>query len=387
MKWLLFSLIFLFLSLSGLQAQEEARRNRPGGEYLFTVQKEIPVNGIEDQGSTSTCWSFSSLSFLESELLRMGKGSHDFAEMFIVRHTYEAKADLYVRMHGQMNFGPGGAFHDVPQMIARHGIVPESVYEGLRLGYDGHRHGEMDDMLKALVDAVVKNPDRALSPRWREAFAAVLDAYLGPLPETFEYQGETYTPQSFAASLGLDTDDYVELTSYTHHPYYSEFVMEVPDNWNWSRIHNLPLDDLIETIDYALENDYTVAWAADVSEKTFSWQNGVAIVPETDYNQLSASARDALFQSPQPEKTITPELRQAAFDNYQTTDDHGMHIVGLAHDQHGTKYYIVKNSWGESNYCGGYLYASEAYVRYKTMDIMLHREAIPKRIRKQLGMK
>ena len=380
------TLLLLLIAFLPLSAQEEARRNRADGEYLFTVEQEIPVNGIENQGSSSTCWSFSTLSFLESELMRMGKGSHDFAEMYIVRQTYAAKADLYVRMHGQMNFGAGGAFHDVPQVIAQHGIVPEAVYDGLRLGYDGHRHNEMDAVLKAIVDAVVENPNRALSPRWREAFAAVLDVYLGPVPETFDYQGKTYTPQSFAAELGLDTEAYVELTSYTHHPYYSQFVLEVPDNWNWSRVHNLPLDDLIETIDYALAHDYTVAWAADVSEKTFSWPNGVAVVPETDFADLSASAREELFQRPQPEKVITPELRQAAFDNYQTTDDHGMHIVGVARDQNGTKYYIVKNSWGESNYCGGYLYASEAYVRYKTMDIMVHRDGIPKRIRKQLKL-
>ncbi|GAB4407197.1 MAG: C1 family peptidase [Bacteroidia bacterium] len=376
----------LLLFAGNALAQEEPRRNSAKGNYLFTIEKEIDATPVEDQGQSSTCWSFSTLSFLESELMRMGKGQHDFSEMYIVRQTYIAKAELYVRMHGQMNFGAGGAFHDVPQMIARYGLIPEAAYPGLAPDDAGHNHGEMDAVLKSIVDAVVEAPNKTLSTRWRDAFAAVLDAYLGPAPQTFEYQGKTYTPRSFAESLGIDTDDFVEITSYTHHPYYEQFVMEVPDNWNFSRIHNVPLDELTQIIDHALANDYTVAWAADVSEKTFSYQNGVAVVPATDWFEMSAAERDALFYEPKPERTITAALRQAAFDDYSTTDDHGMHIVGSARDQQGNKYYIVKNSWGQSNYCQGYLYVSEAYVRYKTMDILVNRAGIPKDIGKKMGL-
>ena len=360
------------------QAQEEVIRNKPDGGYQFTVDVEHGVTSVKNQYRSSTCWSFSTLSFLESELMRMGKGEYNLSEMYIVRNTYLAKAKRYVRMHGSLNFAGGGAFHDVTTVLRNNGLVPESAYPGLGYGTDKHVHGELDAVTKAVCDAVIENPNGDLSDRWFDAFTGVLDAYLGEAPSSFEYNGQTYTPESFAASLELNPDDYVEFSSYTHHPFYSTFMLEVPDNWDNKHVVNVPLDDMMAIIDHALENGYTVAWAADVSEEGFNHRNGVAVVP-ADGNFSAA------MEAPVQQLVITQDLRQKAFDNFETTDDHGMHITGMAHDQNGHKYYIVKNSWGDSNSCGGYLFASEAYVRYKTMDIMVHKASVPKKVTKKLG--
>lgn len=379
------SLLFgLLLSSSTLFAQEEQIRNKPDGGYLFTVEVEHGKTSVKNQYRSSTCWSFSTLSFFESELLRLGKGEHNLSEMFIVRNTYQEKAERYVRMHGSLNFAGGGAFHDVTMVMDRYGLVPESAYHGLNYGTDRHVHGELDAVLKAIADAIIENPNGSLSDRWTVAFSNVLDAYLGEYPEEFEYQGETYTPASFADYLGLKADNYVEFSSYTHHPFYSSFMLEVPDNWANGQVYNLPIDELMAVIDHALENGYTVAWAADVSETGFSHGNGVAILPE-GFEQMGSNDYADAFAGPVPQAEVTQAMRQVAFDNFETTDDHGMHITGVARDQEGDKYYIVKNSWGDSNGCGGYLFASEAYVRYKTMDIMVHKASVPKAIAKKLS--
>jgi bleomycin hydrolase len=346
---------------------------------------------VQDQSRTSTCWSFSALSFMESELLRSGKGKHNLSEMFVVRMAYLDKAEKYVRMHGTIEFGEGGAFHDIPQVIRRHGIVPEEVYKGLNYGEEKHNHREMESVLKGMLDAIIKNPQSTLTISWKLAFEAVLDAYLGKTPESFIYEGKTFTPVSFGQSLGLNMDDFIILSSFTHHPFYQSFIFEVPDNWAWGSVVNLPLNDFMEVIDHALLNGYTVGWAADVSEKGFNFKEGLAVVPMSD-DQLkkktdeTAEKTQTIFDAPGPEKEVTQEMRQKAFDNYQTTDDHGMHITGMVKDQTGKKFYVVKNSWGiKNNDCDGYFYASEAYVRYKTMNIMLHKDAIQKEIKKKLG--
>ncbi|MDK2909272.1 MAG: bleomycin hydrolase [Bacteroidales bacterium] len=393
------SVVILFLGLN-LAFPGRAQQEKIDSTYHFSLKKEIPHTSVKDQYRSGTCWSFSTLSFFESELIRAGKGEFDLSEMFCIRDAYEKKAERYVRMHGSLNFGGGGAFHDVLHTIVQRGIVPENIYPGLNYGENKHVHGELDAVTKAYVDAIIKNPNRKLSTVWLEGFKGILDAYLGKVPEKFNYNGKEYTPRSFADMLGIKEDDYICLTSYTHHPFYKKFILEVPDNWAWGELYNLPLDDLMEVMDYALENGYSVAWAADVSEKGFAYNKGLAVIPETDVAELTGSEKarwEKLTEKERasqmynldrivPEKKVTQEMRQKEFDNYQTTDDHGMHMVGYGFDQFGNKYYYIKNSWGADNKFDGYFYASVPFVRLKTMDIMVHKNAIPPAIRKKLGL-
>lgn len=395
-KYLVLATVAAF-SVGMVSAQDETKDG-----YHFTAIKEIPNTPVKDQYRSGTCWSFSGLGFLEAEMLRKGKSEVDLAEMFIVWHTYDEKASKYVRLHGNLNFSAGGAFHDVTNIIKRYGIVPEEAYTGLNYGETKHVHGEMDRVLKKQVEAVIENPNKKLSPAWREALRGTLDSYLGEIPETFEYKGQTYTPMSFASDyVGLDMDDYVQISSYTHHPFYSKFVIEVPDNWMWGQVYNVPLEDMEAIVDNSIENGYTVAWAADVSEKGFSTsKKGVAVIPDADKQEMSDAEiarweelsdkekNDELYKLEKPgaEKVITQEMRQEAFDNYTTTDDHGMLIVGTAKDQNGSIYYKVKNSWGDYNNYDGFFYASKPYVKYKTMSIMVHKDAIPKSIQKKLNL-
>ena len=386
-------------SLTFSATAQDTLKNREDGGYYFTVLKNLDANPVENQNRTGTCWSFSTLSYLESELIRMGKGKHILSEMFIVRKAYEDKAVNYVRMHGNFNFGPGGAFHDIPHVIGRYGIVPQVEYIGREYGGDVHNHAELDDIMKATVDVVVKNPQKKLTPSWKKAVGGILDAYLGEVPEKFTYEGKEYTPRSYADELGLNMEDYVSLTSYTHHPFYTQFNLEIPDNWAFGLSYNVPLDDITRVMDHAINNGYTFAWGADVSEKGFSFKNGLAILPvdeETikvkgkDNKHFSDAGADKIasaFDEPVEEKWVTQEERQEAFDNFKTTDDHGMHVTGLVKDQEGTEYYLVKNSWGlKHNDCDGYFYASKAYARYKTMNIYLHKDALPKDLKKKLGL-
>ena len=387
-------LLFLFIFSTSIFAQVTQG-------YKFEKIYDIEVTSVKDQARSGTCWSFAGLSFLEAEMLRIGKTSVDLSEMFIVRHCYSDKAVKYARLHGSLNYGPGGAFHDVLYVLKKYGAVPETVYRGMEYGEEKHTHGEIDAVLKSYMDAVLKNPNKKLSTSWNEGLNGILDAYLGKLPEKFTVNGVSYTPQSYAKSVvGLNPDDYVTITSYTHHPFYSKFIIEIPDNWLWESVYNVTLDEMMTVIKEAVKNGYTVGWAADVSEKGFSFKNGVAVVPETDIAEMAGSERErweALtpeerekrlysFEEPMKEKTITQELRQEAFDNYLTTDDHGMHITGMAKDQNGTIYFKVKNSWNTTNIYEGYLYASESFMRFKTMSVMVHKEAIPKEIRKKLGL-
>jgi Aminopeptidase C len=391
----------MLLASFTISAQEKKEEEKEVG-YQFTAVKDIPCTPVKDQYRSGTCWSFSGLGFIESEMLRMGKPTVDLAEMFVVYHSYADKATKYVRLHGSLNFGAGGAFHDVTNVIRKYGIVPEEAYKGLNYGEEKHVHGELDRILLDNVKAVVDNPNKKLTTAWHDAFDSNLDSYLGKLPEKFQYQGKEYTPQSFATDyVGLNMDDYVEITSFTHHPFYSKFIIEVPDNWSWDQVYNVPLNEMDEIIDNAINSGYPVAWAADVSEKGFATsKKGVAVIPVADkanmtdaeitkWEKLSDKEKDEelyKLNKPGAEKTITQEMRQIDFDDYQTTDDHGMLIVGTAKDQNGKIYYKVKNSWGSYNDYAGFFYASKPYVEFKTTSIMVHKDAIPKNIRKKLNL-
>lgn len=356
-------------------------------KYHFTDVINLENTSVKNQASSGTCWSYSTNSFLESEMIRMGKKPVDLAEIYTARCEYQDKANVYVRLHGGLNWGDGGECHDVINMYAKYGAIPQSVYTGLHYGTSKNKFGELQAVLKGMLDAVVRNPNGKLSTSWKKAFDAVLDAYLGPVPQSFEWHGKTYTPKSFADEVvGIDPKDYVELSSFSDQPYYKKVPFLVQDNWAFQKVYNVKLNDMTHTIDYALHHGYTVAWAADVSEKYFSWKNGVAYVPEKEYEDMSDSERNDMFNGPKPELKITPELRQEAYDNYSTTDDHGMHIVGLAKDQNGKEYYIVKNSWGTKNDYKGYLYVSKAYVRYKTTAFLLNKGGIPGDVKEKLRL-
>jgi len=398
-KILLFSLM---LSMSILtQAQDKAKPDTAKVDsFRFTVVKENKITPVKNQASSGTCWSFSGIGFYESELLRLGKPEVDLSEMFVVHHSYTDKADKYVRMYGNANFGGGGAFYDVTYVLKNYGIVPESVMTGLNYGEEKHKHAELDALLAAYVKVIASNPNKKISTAWKAGFDGILDAYLGKCPAEFTVDGKKYTPVTYAQSLGLNFDDYISLTSFTHYPYYTKFAVEVPDNWRNDESYNVPLDELMQIIDNAVDKGYTVAWASDVSERGFT-RNGVAVNPEikkenlpgTDQARwLNISQRemeDKIYKAnyPQPEMKVTPELRQAAFDNQQTTDDHGMLIFGTAKDQNGTPYYMVKNSWGTDSKYKGIWYASKSFVEYKTIDILVNKNAIPKEILKKLGIK
>lgn len=393
---LIAGLVFLSFSLSAQDGEEKKK-----DVYQFTSEKTIEVTSVKNQYRAGTCWSYSGIAFVEAELIRLGKGEFDLADLFIVRKAYEEKAVKYVRMHGETNFGGGGAFHDVFHVISKYGIVPEEAYTGLQYGQDNHVHGELDAILKSYVDAVLKNKNKKLSTAWFGGYKGILDAYLGECPKNFTVDGKEYTPKTYADELDLDVENYINISSYTHHPYYKPFILEIPDNWMWKTCYNLPYEEMMQVLDNAIMNGYTAAWGADVSEKGFKWTKGVAIVPAEDRPDLDGLERDKWeklskkeretqlysFEEPVAEKEITQEMRQIAFDNYQTTDDHGMLINGIAKDQNGTKYYLVKNSWDTKNIYDGYFYASKSFVEYKTMNIVVHKDALPKDIKKKLGIK
>lgn len=356
--------------------------------FVFTDVVDAEATSVKNQGSSGTCWSYSTNSFLESEMLRIGKEPVDLAEMFTVRNSYIEKAEMYVRMHGNLNYGQGGALHDVTDMLKKYGALPQSVYSGLQYGTSRNNFGEMAGILKGFLENVITNENGELTPVWKDAFAKVVDAYLGEVPETFKYEGETYTAKSFAEKVvGLNADDYIEFTSWKDLPMGEKVFIPVPDNWSFGRAYNIPMEDMTKIADYALKNGFTIAWATDVSEKGFSWKNGVAYVPVKEYKEMTREERKTIFNGPKPDREITPEMRQYDFDVYETTDDHGMQITGISEDQSGKKYYKVKNSWGVSNDFGGYLYVSKPFFKFKTTSFMVHKDAIPRAIRKKLGIK
>ena len=396
-KFLLAGSILMF-SLC-ISAQDNAAENVKPEGFVFTTVTENPITSVKNQNRSSTCWSFSGLGFLESELLRAGKGEYDLSEMYVVHHTMTDRARNYVRYQGANSFSPGGSFYDVIYCLKNYGLVPQDAMPGIMYGDSLHVHSELDAVAEGYVNAIAKGKSSKLSPVWRDGLSRIYDTYLGELPETFVYEGKTYTPQSFAQMLGLNADDYVSLTSYTHHPFYSQFPLEIQDNWRNGMSYNLPIDELMEVMDNAVNNGYTFAWGSDVSEQGFS-RNGIAVMPDAAkgaeltgsdmarWTGLSPADRRAeLTSRPLPELEVTQEMRQQAYDNWETTDDHGMVIYGIAKDQNGKEYYMVKNSWGKSGKYDGIWYASKPFTAYKTMNIVVNKNAIPKNIAKKMGIK
>lgn len=393
-------LVVAGLMLAGLLSTTVEAQN--ADEYVFTPVKELKITSVKNQNRTGTCWSFSGIGFLEAELLRKGKGEYDLSEMFVVSHSYKDKADKFVRLHGCLNFAQGGSFGDVLYATKHYGAVPESVMNGLQYGEDQHVHGELESLAISYVNTVIKNPNGKLSTAWKKGLDGIIDAYLGEIPEKFTYNGKEYTPKSFGEELGLNIDDYISLTSYTHQPFYTAFPIEVQDNWRWDLSYNLPLDELMQVMDNAINTGYSIAWASDVSEKGFT-RNGIAVAADVTSFETSGSDQDKWVGLSRSEKdaeirkmiekpgckelTITQEMRQKDYDNYQTTDDHGMLIYGISKDQTGKKFYMVKNSWGTDNKYKGTWYASEPFVAYKTMTIVVHKDALPKAIKTKLGLK
>lgn len=369
--------------------------------YVFDTVYQVPTTVVKDQHRSGTCWAFAATSFVETELIRMGHPEIDLSEMYFVYDAYTDKAINYIQLHGRTNFGAGGQAHDVTNTIRKCGMVTESAYAGLEYGQAKHNHGALDALLTAEVKAISQNRSGALSPNWINVITATLDTYLGERPESFEYDGKSTTPKQFTNDLNFNPDDYVEITSYTHHPFYSTFRLEVPDNWSFDEYYNVPLEDFMKIMESAFAEGYSVCWDGDVSDKGFSHNHGVAIVPAEELSDKSGSEKDRWsdltekeknemmysFEAPIAEKEITQNDRQDAFNSRQSTDDHLMHLTGIVKDQHGTKYYITKNSWNyDSNDFGGYLNMSESFIRLKTVAIMVHKEAIPKNIRKKMGL-
>ncbi len=350
------------MAQSGTKSKEQEK------EYHFTTVKANPVTEVKDQNETGTCWCFSTISYLESEAIKKGAPMDiDLSEMFVVSKSYTERAIKYIRLDGSLHFEAGSDVGDVLEVLESDGLVPNSVMPGLNYGETEHIHWELTEGLKGYLQAIVKNPNRKLSTAWLNGFNNILKAYLGEMPQKFTYNGKEYTPKSYAESLGLNKNDFISFTSFTHHPFYEKMVIDVPDNWRWTKSYNIPLDEMLEIMDYAIENGYTVGWVADMSEK--SWGD-VATIPDFEAN----------------DKQITQEIRQIAYDNKETTDDHAMHVYGIAKDQNGTKYYMVKNSFGNTGAYNGHNYASESYVRYKTMNILVNKAAVPAHILKKLGM-
>ena len=393
----------LLLSLSAsAQPQRPAAPVKPS-DYQFTTVKEIPVTSVKNQANSGTCWCFSALSFIESEVIKAKnlkpEAYPDLSEMFVIRHSYHDRAAKYVRLNGYLNMAQGSGFGDVLEVIRDYGIVPQKAFHGMNYGTELPAQGELDAVLKGYVQAVVKNPNRKLTPVWLKGFDGILDAYLGEIPETFEVDGVTYTAESYRDALGINPDDYVNISSFTHHPFYSQFVIEVEDNWRWGLCYNLPLDEFMAVIDNAVNNGYTVAWGGDVSEAGFT-RDGLAVLVDTnvkptgsDQERWVGGPDQRPMAAPQPAKElpkeieVTQENRQQWFDEKTSTDDHGMHLYGIAKDQNGTKYYLIKNSWGVTGAYDGLWYMSEEFVKGKTLNFVVNKKALPKDIAKKLGIK
>jgi len=390
----------LLLSATLLAVVLPAAAQQVGPDDLqFTTVKEAPVTSIKNQHRSGTCWCFSALSFLESEVIKAKNLKEadypDFSEMFVVHNGYHDRVIKYVRLDGKMNLAAGSDFGDVLEVVRDYGLMPQEAYSGMNYGYDLPVQAELDAALHGYADAILKNPNRKLTPTWVKGFDGILDAYLGEIPESFQYKGKSYTPASYRDEMGVNPDEYVGFTSYTHHPFYTQFAIEVEDNWRWTQSWNVPIDEFVAIIDYAVDNGYTVLWGGDVSEKGFSRNNGTALllVDEaldtrgSDQERWTGRNRQENAPKSIKEAVVTQETRQESFDNKTSTDDHGMHLYGIAKDQFGGKFYLIKNSWGEAGKYKGIWYMSEAFLREKTLNIVVNRNAIPKDIKKKIGIK
>ena len=400
MKKSILTMALLVATLLGTNAQPRPAAAVSPKDYQFTVVKENPITSVKNQNRSGTCWCFSGLSFLESEAIK-AKGIKDpalypdFSEMFIVRRSYFDRAIKYVRLDGSLNFAVGSDFGDVIETAKRYGLVDQKAYTGMQYGYDLPVQGELDAGLKGYVSAVVKNPNKKLTNVWPKGVDGILDAYMGVVPETFEVNGVTYTPESYRDAQGINLDDYIGFTSYTHHPWYTAFAVEVCDNWRWTPSWNVPLDEFMAIMDYAVNNGYTVAWGGDVSEPGFT-RDGLAILVDTEVKATSGSDQERwvgkadekpVEKAAAQEIKVTQELRQQYYDEKTSTDDHGMHLYGIAKDQNGTKYYMIKNSWGETGAYKGLWYMSEEFAKGKTLNIVVNKKAVPKEILKKNGVK
>ncbi|MGP1464909.1 C1 family peptidase [Prevotella koreensis] len=398
MKKILTLAVAAMLATGAMAQEAEAKNNKP----VFTTIKALPITSIKDQSRSGTCWAYSTLSFFESEILKASGKNLDLCEMFIANKDYMERAILTVRMHGDSQFAQGGSAADVLEIIKRYGICPETAMPlpGTMQGDSLANFNEFFDVMSPFVNAISKSKAKKISNQWRVALQGIIDSYLGKCPEKFVYEGKTYTPKQFSESLGINWNDYVSITSYTHHPFYTSFPVEVQDNWRWDRSYNVPMDEMMRIIDNAIDNGYTIAWGGDVSEDGFT-RKGLGIAYDTKAVQglagsdaarwlkLSSTEKNNKLDSlgvNAPEIVPTQQMRQDGFDNWELTDDHGMHIYGLAKDQNGKEYYMVKNSWGEYGDYKGTWYMTKAYVAAKTMDYLVNKNAIPKDIRKKLGI-
>ena len=372
-----------------LFSQEEGEEKKDDTKIEFTETTKIVTSEVKSQDRTGTCWDYATTSFIETEAIRLGKPELNLSEMFTIRYDYVEKAKHYIQFHGKANFSPGGQAHHMTDVIKKHGIVPESIYSGLEYGDTTHRHGELLEALTGFLKGVNKNSDNKLTTAWLPAVNSIIETYLGVIPTEFEYDGKKYTPKTFLKNaVGINADDYIEITSYTDAPFYSQYLLKIPDNWDYAQYYNVPINDLMEIMKNSLNKGYSVVFDGDVSEITFSHKKGMAMLPYKIYTALSDSEQENVFKLGFKEMDVTQEYRQITFNSRETTDDHLMHFTGMAKDQSGRVYFKTKNSWGkDSNEYGGYLYMSENYAKLKTVAIMVHKDAVPSSIAKKMGLK
>jgi aminopeptidase C len=396
------ALALLAVVATGANAKGKKQPKVDPNKPVFTIVKENPITSVKDQNRSGTCWAYSTLSYFESEILKNTGKTYDLCESFVANKDYMDRAVQVVRYHGDMQFAQGGSAYDVYYVLKNYGICPENAmpFPGSLYGDSLNNFNEFFSLLEPYVEGIATNKASKISNQWKVGFQGILDAYLGKCPENFTYEGKNYTPKSFASSLGLNMDDYVTITSYTHHPFYSQFVVEVQDNWRNPASYNLPMDEMMQIIDNAVMNGYTVAWGGDVSEPGFT-RDGLAYMIDAKKMQslqgsdmarwlgLSAAKRRNIIDSlgcNVPEVQPTQEMRQERFDNWELTDDHGMLIYGIAKDQNGKEYYMVKNSWGEAGKYKGTWYMTKTFIAANTMDYMVNKNAIPANIRKKMGI-
>lgn len=398
-------LLMAVAAVCALPSMAQDTKKVPSDSLVFTTVIENPVTSIKNQNNSGTCWSYSAFAFLESEVIKKdpSKKDIDLCESFLVSKTYADRADRNVRTHGDASFSQGGSFYDAIFCMERYGLIPEGImpYPITPYGDSLFNFTNFFPPMEAYIKAISGSGAKKLNPIWKKDVQGMLDNYFGECPKEFEYKGKKYTPHTFVKDyLQLDPNDYVSLTSYTHHPFYTQFVLEIQDNWRWATSYNLPLDEFMRVMEESVKNGWTFAWGADVSEDGFSRRTGknrcVATVPDTkstagvgsDQSRWTGEKAGAKIAQADAagEKTITQEMRQEGYDNWTTTDDHGMQIYGIAKDQNGKEYFMMKNSWGEYGPYKGFWYVSKPYVAYKTMNIVINKNAVPKDIRKKLGI-